>query len=389
MTAISQMVDDSDVRRVIRAAIEAGLENGVHVAAYLGGRLVLEVWDGLADPETGRAVGPDTLFNVYSVSKAVAATALHIHAERGLVDYDSLIGAYWPEFAVNGKERATVRHALTHRVGLPQMPSDMTPARMCDWDALAADIAALPALAPPGEKTLYESMTFGWIVGEIVRRTDPSRRDFQQFLLDEICTPLGLEDLWFGIPDAAESRVAKMSNRNAGDPPPPLTTLFMQSMPPAVALIPEVFELPNVRRACIPAVGGIFNARDEARFWAMLAQGGELDGVRLLSQERVASFQTLRTRSDEPDPVMFGIPLPISNGGYWLGGPRVFGDRAIWHPGAGGSIGWADPERELAVAICHNRMFTARKIEDDPIYPISAAIIKALGLENKKWPAHT
>ena len=126
MTVISQMVDDSEVRRVIRAAIEAGLETGVHVAAYLGGRLVLEVWDGLADPETGRAVGPDTLFNVYSVSKAVAATALHIQAERGLVDYDTLIGAYWPEFAVNGKERATVRHALTHRAGVPQMPSDMT-----------------------------------------------------------------------------------------------------------------------------------------------------------------------------------------------------------------------------------------------------------------------
>ena len=110
-----------------------------------------------------------------------------------------------------------------------------------------------------------------------------------------------------------------MSDRNAGDPPPPLTTLYAQSMPPAVALVPAVFERPDVRRACIPGVGGIFTARDEARFWALLAEGGELDGVRLLSAERVAAFSTVRDNGDELDPVMFGVPIPISIGGYWLG----------------------------------------------------------------------
>ncbi|MBB6426859.1 serine hydrolase domain-containing protein [Sphingopyxis sp. JAI128] len=374
-------VNVEGVRAAMAAAVESGAETGLHVVAYHRGRKIIDLWEGVADPATGRKVEADTLFNVYSVTKAVTATALHIQAERGHVDYDAPIATYWPEFAAGGKEGATVRHALTHRVGVPQMPEGVTPEMMCDWNAMTTAIAALPPLAPPGEKTLYQSMTFGWIVGEIVRRTDPEGRDFRQFILDEICASLGLADLWLGIPDAAEPRVAIMSDRNAGDPPPPLATLFSQSMPPQVALVPPVFERPDVRRACIPGVGGIFNARDEARFWALLAEGGALDGVRLLSEERVAGFSNVRDNGDEPDPVMFGIPIPISTGGYWLGGHRVSSPRAIWHPGAGGSIGWADPDNRLAVAICHNRMFNTRTVEDDPILPISHAVMAAVGLE--------
>lgn len=374
-------VNAKPVEEAVRAAIESGKETGVQVVAYHRGEKVIDICDGLADPATGRPVTPDTLFNVYSVTKAVTATALHMQAERGLVDYDAPIARYWPEFAAHGKEGATVRHALTHRVGVPQMPAEVTPEMMCDWDRMATAIAALPPLDTPGEKTLYQSMTFGWIVGEIVRRTDPKGRDFRQFVIDEIATPLGADDLWLGIPDDAEPRVAIMSDRNAGDAPPPLATLYAQSMPPQVALVPAVFERPDVRRACIPGVGGIFNARSEARFWAMLAQGGALDGVRLLSEDRVRSFSSIRDNGDEPDPVMFGIPIPISIGGYWLGGHRVTSERAIWHPGAGGSIGWADPDNQLAVAICHNRMFNTRAPEDDPILPITRSIVSALGLE--------
>jgi len=366
------------VEDAVRRAIASGDETGLQVVAYLHGRKVLDICEGLAHPASGRPVAPDTLFNVYSVTKAVTATALHIQAERGLVDYDAPIARYWPEFAARGKAAATVRHALTHRVGIPQMPEPVTPEMMCNWEAMVRAIAELEPLARPGEKTLYQSMTFGWIVGEIVRRTDPKGRDFRQFVLDEIAAPLGLSDLWLGIPDGAEPRVAIMSDRNADDPPPPLATLYARSMPPQVALIPPVFERPDVRRACIPGVGGIFTARDEARFWAMLAGGGELDGVRLLSEARVRAFSNLRDNGDEPDPVMFGVPIPISVGGYWLGGHRVTSDRAIWHPGAGGSIGWADPDRRLAVAICHNRMFNARSPDEDPILPITRAIVAAV-----------
>lgn len=368
------------VQDALDAAVASGREIGLQVCAYLDGRCVIDVWAGLADPESGRAVDGDTLFNVFSVSKAVTATALHVQAERGLVDYDAPIAAYWPEFAAHGKGVATVRLALTHRIGVPQMPAGVTPEMMCDWSAMASAIADLPPLFPVGEKTAYQSMTFGWIVGEIVRRTDPKRRPFGRFVQDEIAAPLGLSDLWLGIPDEVEPRIAKLTDANAGDPPPPETSLFAASMPHAVALVPRVFERPDVRRACIPGVGGIFNARSQARFFAMLAQGGELDGVRLLSPDRVAGFSTPRAASDEPDPVMFGVPLPISVGGYWLGGPKVKNPRAIWHPGAGGSIGWADPDAGLAVAICHNRMFNTRDPADDPILPICDAVRVALGL---------
>jgi len=374
-------VGPEKVKRAIEDAITSGAELGLHVAAYHRGELVIDAWAGTADARTGAPVRADTLFNVYSVTKAVTATALHIQAERGLVDYDAPMARYWPEFAAHGKEGVTVRHALTHRAGVPQMPEGVTPERMCDWTWMVGAIADLEPLAPPGRHTLYQSMTFGWLIGEIVRRTDPARRDFRQFVLDELCAPLGLKDLWIGIPESAEPRVAIMDLRTEGRGPPPAATLYARSLPESVALTPRVFEQSAVRRACIPGVGGIFNARDEARFWAMLAEGGSLDGARLLSNERVKSFSTMRDNGDELDPVFFGVPIPISIGGYWLGGDRVSGPRAIWHPGAGGSIGWADPERRLAVAICHNRMFDAVFPGDqDPILPISRAIMTSLDL---------
>lgn len=375
------MINDTPVRDAIQAAIAAGHEEAVHIVAFHKGRQVLNVWDGLADPASEEPAKEDTLYNVYSVTKAVAATALHIQADRGLVDYDAPIADYWPEFAQNGKTAAKVRHALTHRAGVPLMPEGVTPERMCDTAYMTAAIAAMAPLAPPGEKTLYQSMTFGWIIGEIVRRSDPGKREIGQFVQEEIALPLGLRDLWIGLPAGLEGRVAVMSNRNENDPPPPAATLYARSMPYAVDLVPRVFARRDVQQACIAGVGGIFNARDEARFWAMLAQGGTLDGVRLLSPEAVAAFTSLRDNGDEPDPVMFGMPIPISVGGYWLGGHRVSSPRAIWHPGAGGSIGWADPEQELAVAVCHNRMYNAPNAESDPVLPITKAAVAALGLE--------
>jgi CubicO group peptidase (beta-lactamase class C family) len=206
-----------------------------------------------------------------------------------------------------------------------------------------------------------------------------------RFVKEEIADPLGISDLWIGIPDQVEPRVARLRNDSLAVPEEHLPPLFKVSMPQAVGLVPEVFEQPRVRRAEVPGVGGIFNARSEARFFAMLAHGGELDGVRLLSEKLVDTLNTPRTNADEQDPVMFGIPIPLSVGGFWLGGdyPPVCSVRrrqSICHPGAGGSIGWADRELELAVAICHNRMFDASSVENDPVQPVAGSIWQALGL---------
>jgi CubicO group peptidase (beta-lactamase class C family) len=373
------------VKAAIDEAVDAGREIGVQVAAYHRGKLVIDTWGGLADHEAGRAVTGDTLFNVYSVTKAVAATALHLQADRGLIDYDAPVVRYWPEYGAHGKEKTTVRDVLTHRACVPQMPAEVTPELMCDWNWMTRAIADLTPLAEPGTKTLYLSMTFGWIVGELVRRTDPSHRTLGRFVRDEIASPLGITDLWIGVSDEAVPRIAKQYDAMTVVPPEHLPPLFSASMPSQVALTPVAFERPDVRRAEIAGVGGIFTARSEARFWAMLAAGGELDGVRILSRDLVETLYKPREHGDELDAVMFNIALPITLGGYWLGGSHppicsAKSPRAICHPGQGGSIGWADPDENLAVAICHNRLFNPSRVEEDAIFTIATAVRAALGI---------
>ncbi|MFJ4452783.1 serine hydrolase domain-containing protein [Pseudomonas sp. NPDC089392] len=373
------------VQHALDHATTAGGEVGLQVAAYLDGKLIIDAWSGIADPRSRRPVDGDTLFNVYSVTKAVAATALHILAERGHIEYDALVSRYWPEYAAQGKGATTVRDVLTHRACIPQMPAGVTPELMCDWAWMTDAIANLKPLAEPGSKTLYLSMTFGWIVGELVRRADPEQRSLGRFVREEIAIPLGIDDLWIGIPDAVEHRVATQVNAMVASPIQDLPPLFLASMPEQVALVPEVFERADVRRAEVAGVGGIFNARSQARFWALLANGGVLDGVRLLSAQRVASFSTPRANSQEADAVMFGFPIPITEGGFWFGGDHppvgcVQNPRAICHPGQGNSIGWADPDLNLAVAICHNRLFNPTSVAQDPLVPVAQAIRQAAAL---------
>ncbi|WP_280155459.1 serine hydrolase domain-containing protein [Piscinibacter sp. XHJ-5] len=373
------------VRLAIADAVHSGREVGVQVAAYHRGRLVIDAWGGLADPDTRRHVDGDTLFNVYSVTKAVAATAIHLLVDRGLLADDTPVADHWPEYGAHGKDRTTVRDVLTHRACVPQMPDGVTPERLVDWGWMTRAIADLEPLAEPGTRTMYLSMTFGWILGELVRRVDPQRRSLGRFVREEIAEPLGITDLWIGLPDVHAARVARQIDAMSPVPPEHLPPLFLASMPPAVALAPPVFERPEVRRAEVAGVGGIFNARSEARFWALLAQGGELDGVRLLSHGRVAMLNTPRARCEEPDPVMFGFPLPLTVGGFWFGGEHppvcsVRNPQAICHPGQGGSIGWADPDAQLAVAICHNRLFNPASAAEDAILPIADAIREGLGL---------
>ncbi len=381
-TPIRSPIVDETIARLI----DEGREIGVQVSAYLDGKLVVDSWAGVADTDTGRLVDGDTLFNMFSVTKPFAATALHIQAARGLVDYDARVADYWPEFGVNGKEATTIRHVLTHRAGIPQMPEGVTPELMCDWSWMTSEIAKLTPLAPPGEKALYLSMTFGWLVGEIVRRTDPAKRDIGTFIREEIALPLNAPDIWVGLPDEQLPRVAKLFNAIPPIPAEYLPPLYSASMPPQVDLIPEVFERPDVRRAPIAGVGGIFTTRSCGRFWAMIAQGGELDGVRILPADLVATFNTPRPHSDEPDPVMFGMPLPLGIAGFWLGGenPPVAAakhSRALCHPGAGNNIGFADPETKLAVAIAHNRMQAPRTREDDTALIIADAVRAQLGID--------
>lgn len=372
------------VRTALENAISAKGEVGVQLAAYLNGELVIDCWAGVADPATGRRVDGDTLFNVFSVTKAVPSTAIHIQAEKGLLEYDLPIARYWPEFGANGKGDITVRDALNHTTGVPQMPPGTSPETICDWDFIVAGIAGLAPILPRGEPA-YQSMSFGWILGEIVRRTDPAHRDFQTFLREEIWEPFAISDFWVGVDDGAVPRIATLIDDGSSSPAPE-ASLFHQSLPNGVRLIPEVFERPDVRRACIAGVGGISSARAQARFWAILANRGELDGKRLLSPERVDAACQPRPGNAAPDPVYFGAPMTLSQGGYWMHSATTpftapaKGARTICVPGAGGSLGWADPDTGLAVAFCHNRMTRPRTPDDHPLMEIADTLREALGL---------
>jgi CubicO group peptidase (beta-lactamase class C family) len=356
------------VQETLTRLVAEGREIGIQIAAWLRDEPIVDCWAGIADPDSGRPVDGDTLFNVFSVSKAVTATCVHMQAERGLIDYDAPLADYWPEFAAAGKERVTVRHVLSHTSGVLRMPPDVTPELMCDWDWMCRRIAAMPPAYEPGSRSSYQAMTFGWLLGEIVRRTDPKRRPFRDFVIDELAEPLGAPDLWFGIPDAAEPRVARLNA--AAIYVTPDGNAAREATPLQVDLMPDPFERSYVRRATIPAVGGIYTARSEGRFWAMLANGGIFNGTRFLSEQRVRSFSAPRPFFEEADPVFFDMVVPIAWSGFWLGGenPPVSAprnSRALCHPGMGGSIGWADLETGLAVAFCHNRMFDAVDIRED------------------------
>lgn len=381
---------DRALQTAVDNAIERHGEIGVQVAAYLNGELVADVWGGVADESTRIEVNGETLFPVFSVTKAVTAVALHIQVERGLVNYGVPIARYWPEFAAHGKDHATVYDALTHRLGVPMMPAGVTPELMCDWNWMVQQIADMRPIFEPGTKAAYQSYSFGWIIGEIVRRTDPKARSFSQFVIEEIATPLEITDLWLGLPAELEPRVATLKNASPtlpeGSRLMPPGVLAIAALPPAVGTTQEVYSRTDVRRAVLPGSGAIMNARSVARFFAMLASLGELGGVRLLSQDRVRSFSIPRPPCDYD--YVVGTPNNISIGGFHLTAPigdaephRVMapagrGARTFGHIGAGGQIGWADPDSGLAVGILHNRLVRHYEIPPDhnPLVAIGDAL---------------
>jgi len=367
------------IRDLLQEMIDAGEETGLQAAAYLNGELVIDACAGIADVDTGRPVANDSLFTVFSTTKGITATCIHMLAERGQLDYDAPIARYWPEFAARGKERVSVRDALTHRAGVPQMPEGLAPEDLCDWDGITAKIAQLPLMWEPGTQTGYHAYTFGWLLGEVLRRIDG--RPIAAFVQEEICAPLGIDELFFGITDEAEARVAPLihealtENVTIADP----DALLLKAIPPRLAPSARVHNRPDVRRASIPAGGGIMSARAIARHYAALI--GEVDGVRLLPAERVRIATELQT-SD----VDMALGFPIRKAlGYWLGGPlSPMSERAtaFGHPGAGGSTGFADPDYGLAVGFTKNRLVTATDPTRAAAYRVAERIRAVLEIPN-------
>ncbi len=352
---------------------------GAAVCIYYQGRPVVDLWGGVRD-EAGTAWERDTMCVCYSTTKGVISTALHVLADRGLVDYDAPVARYWPEFAQAGKQAITVRDVLSHRAGMFNIRDLIDDARrMLDWEHMVGALAAAAPRPVPDGATAYQALTYGFLVGEIIRRV--SGRSLQQFLSEELATPLGLDGLYIGTPAAELHRAARLIDAVARRPPDERAALkqsaarkrqlFMfstlQKLLRAVghpvdfdraasALQPRGisgldFSSDEVLSACIPAANGLFTARSLARLYAVLAAGGELDGVRLLSARTVERATQIQSQGyDQVTVFKMHWRLGYHRVGSFRGGPR----HGFGHFGWGGSGAWADPTRNLSMGFLVN-----------------------------------
>lgn len=357
--------DFADVAATLARQIPRDRQAGSAVCVYHRGRAVVDVWGGVRDA-AGQPWQADTVAPSFSTGKGVLATLLHVLVDQGLAAYDDPIARYWPGFGCHGKAAITLRQALCHEAGLYRITSMISsPAEMLDWEHMKAAVAAATPAHPPGTAHGYHALTFGWLVGGVIEAI--TGEPLAEVMARELVRPLELDGLYFGLPDAAMARRAELTSgvsrpsprRGRGGWRRRLARLFgSMGVDPGefqAALNPfsEPFDwnAPATVQAVIPAASGQFTARSLARLYAMLAAGGALDGVRLLTPERVTQLATVQNRSR--DRVLF-IPM------HWrLGYHRVFtpGPRmpaAFGHFGYGGSGAFCDPRRELAVALTLN-----------------------------------
>jgi CubicO group peptidase (beta-lactamase class C family) len=355
------------IQALLDQFVADGTERGVQVAAYLNGELVVDAVAGVADPATGRKVTSETLFPIFSTGKGMAATLAHLMVERGKITYDTPIAKVWPEFAANGKGGITLRHALSHTAGLQNMPADVTHADLGDWDTMCRKMAAATPTSAPGAVYAYHAITYSWLVGETTCRVDG--RKFQQLLHDEISAPLGMEkELFSGIPDEAEPRVAILEAKEESSEPLPHAATDL-AVPPLVQPLHVWMNRPDARRTCIPASTGIMTARAMAKHYAALLPGG-VDGVEILPPERIR----LATEP-QPRPTSLGPdePLPGHRLGYAIGSP--FSPTSFGHGGAGGSLAIADPEHNLAFGFTRNRF-----VDETSLIKVCLVLKKAMGI---------
>jgi CubicO group peptidase (beta-lactamase class C family) len=336
---------------------EMSAEGTLEIAAYLNGEQVVNEVIGVSDPETREPATTSTLINPYSTVKIVTATALHMQAERGLVEYDEPIATYWPEFGANGKDKITVKQALCHRAGVTQLPPGVTFEKMVDWDWMIKGTEQLEPQFPPGEYNTYMMLIWGWIIGELVTRVDPQERAFDEFVQDEIMGPLGIKDFYLGVPDSELGRIAPVLWPQGEEPLD--QELLEKSMPynvrPGAGWNQKI-----VRQAMIPGGGGIMTADALANFLQVLAQRGTYKGIQFLSEERLLWCTVPREDPDGVDPILGWTGL-VGQGGYWLGGERDNsypiagkGPHVLCQAGAGGSVAWVDMDSGLSVALLHN-----------------------------------
>ncbi|MEU9194993.1 serine hydrolase domain-containing protein [Streptomyces hundungensis] len=367
---------DGEVAAGFEPVREAFAENfaqhgdiGAAVCVYWHGRPVVDLWGGIADPDTGRPWTRDTLQLVYSATKGATATAVHLLVQRGELDLDAPVATYWPEFAANGKADIPVRWLLSHQAGLVTLDRPVPLADALRWHPMAEALAAQRPVWTPGTTHGYHGRTWGWLVGEVIRRV--SGRSPGRFFAEEIAYPLGL-DFFIGLPADKRDRVSRMVHSK---PDTDLTTVPPELIPEGLRdqvaawsdpnslsnrayMVTDPagidFNSPEVQAAELPASNGIGTAHGLARMYAALI--GEVDGIRLLTPETLAlAAEEQAGGMDQvlvaPSRFSSGFQLPTTDNP--MTGPHAFG-----HNGRGGSLGFADPEHGIAFGYAMNHIIS-------------------------------
>ena len=377
------------VREAFQANFDDGSEVGAAFAAYHRGKKVVDLWGGVADTRAGRPWTEDTLVLVYSTTKGVTAMCANKLAQEGLLDVEAPVATYWPEFAQAGKEDVTVADLLSHRAGLAWIDGTLSFEEALAWDPVIEALERQAPTWPPGTAHGYHATTYGWLVGEVVRRI--SGRSLGTYLREEVAGPLGAE-FYVGLPASEEHRVARLISfleslesgktlaalgtgtgsfagldvadllENAGAYLAADGPLFKALAAPGGALSDqEAWDDPRLHAAEIPAANGICDARSLACLYGACVSevsGPSGRAFRILTPEQLD--RALRPQTEGPDLVLLGLDIQwglgfmlnrgiIGSEGF--GGPRSFG-----HFGMGGSVGWADPDLELGMGYVMNRM---------------------------------
>ncbi len=367
------------VRDAFEANFRSGEEVGAACAVVVDNELVVDLWAGMADPKTGRPWRRDTLVNMFSTTKGLSAlTVAHAHS-RGLFDYDEPVATYWPEFAAKDKGDITVRTLLSHQAGLCAIDERMDIGTLADPEKVASAIGKQAPAWEPGRRHGYHGITLGWYESELIRRTDPLHRTVGRYFADEIAAPLGL-DFHIGLPDEIpEDRLARIMGdwyrikmiANIRTLPTEFVKNFLnpRSITARSFANPKVLGQPiryndrDVRRIELPASNGTGTARSVAIAYGEFATGGHSLGI------DAATLATMTEPATPPidgthDQVLhmttaFSLGLCKPWPGFEFGSPSAFGT-----PGAGGSMGFADPESKMGFCYAMNRM--GFHLVDDP-----------------------
>jgi CubicO group peptidase (beta-lactamase class C family) len=363
------------VQEAFAANFERYPEVGAACCIHVRGKPVVDIWGGVTAPGGSHPYTGDTLQMVMSTTKGFVAIAAHMLAQEGRLDFDVPVVEYWPEFAAAGKSKIPVRWLFSHRAGLAAIDRPLSLEDVLAWEPVADALAAQEPLWEPNSTHGYHVGTYGWLAGEVIRRI--SGLTPGQFVAERIVEPLEL-DLWIGLPQDLNTRVADMiptPSPPPGSPPDPFTAKLMDPstlMHKAFAnplLAPSVYNEPEFRGAEVPAANGIATARSISRLYAACI--GEVDGIRLLAPDTLAA--AMATQSQGEDLVLgyethygtgFQLPFPFRP----MAGKGSFG-----HYGMGGSVGFAHPELGISFAYVMNQMLPSGRVE-----PRNQALIDAL-----------